>query len=267
MMSQQTAPSRRRTAPPSNWLAATELPRAITEAGFFAAWLPTLLAVAARGDGHPVLVIPGMLASDASTAPLRGGLEALGYDVQGWGLGRNLGTRVAGANGEHLLKQIDEIYERTGKRVSVVGWSLGGILARLAARRRPNKIRQVITLGSPYGSNPRSTNAWKAYEAVSGTRLHDPAPRAIMAELRLALAVPLTAIYSRADGICAWQGCRSRPTKRSENIEVFGSHCGLGANPMVFYAIADRLAQAENEWAPFSPQGLAGWLFPTTGEA
>lgn len=182
--------SRGGITPPSKLLAVTELPRALADAGLFAAWLPKLLAFSPRGDGHPVLVVPGMLAGDLSTAPLRGALESLGYDVLGWGLGRNLGSPAAGAHGEHLLALIDRIHARTGKRVSIIGWRLGGILARIAARRRPAKIRQVITLGAPFGSNPKATNAWPVYEAVSGTRLHDPAPQAIGAKAEAIKAEP-----------------------------------------------------------------------------
>lgn len=268
MTLQSTArPSRRPVAPPSKWLAATELPRAIAEAGLFTACLPTLWAFAPRGDGHPVLVLPGMLANDSSTAPLRAALEVLSYDARGWGLGRNYGTRAAGDDGEHLLALIDTIYHATGRKLSLVGWSLGGILARLAARRVPHQIRQVVTLGSPFAARPSENHGSRVYEAVSGTRLGDPAPRAMIDELRRALGVPSTAIYSKADGICAWQGCRTRVSSRAENIEVLGSHCGLGANPMVFHALADRLAQPEGEWKPFKARGLSAWIFPSAGRA
>lgn len=264
-MSHQMRPrSRNRPASgPSKWLAVTEIPRAIAEAGLFTAWLPTMLAFAARGDGHPVLVIPGMLANDASTAPLRGALESLGYDARGWGLGRNYGTRVAGADGEHLLGLIAKIHRETGKRVSLVGWSLGGILARLAAHRAPNRIRQVITLGSPFAARANESPASRVYETVSGTRLGDAAPRAIMAELRKPLRTPFTAIYSKADGVCAWQGCIARESSKSENIEVLGSHCGMGTNSMVFHVLADRLAQAEGAWTPFRAAGALTWIFPS----
>lgn len=264
MSLQMPARSRNRPASgPSKWLAVTEIPRAIAEAGLFTAWLPTLLTLAPRGDGHPLLVIPGMLANDASTAPLRGALESLGYDARGWGLGRNYGTRVAGADGEHLLALIAKIHCETGRRVSLVGWSLGGILARLAAHRAPDRLRQVITLGSPFAAKANNSSASRVYETVSGTRLDDPAPRAMMAELRKPLRTPFTAIYSKSDGICAWRGCVARASSKSENIEVLGSHCGLGANPMVFHVLADRLAQAEGTWAPFRAAGALTWLFPS----
>lgn len=268
MIQQTSARSRSRPLePPSKWLAAAELPRAVTEVGLFAAALPTLLAFAPRGDGHPVLVLPGMLAGDASTALLRGALRQLGYDARGWGLGRNFGTRVVGNDGKNLLALVEAIFEGTGRRVSLVGWSLGGILARLVAQRQPELVRQVITLGSPIADDPLATNAWRIYEAVSGTRVDDAATRAFMLEVGRPLRVPSAAIFSKADGICAWQGCVAKPSACSENIEVRGSHCGLGANPLVLYAVADRLAQEEGKWKPFAALSAASWLFPGAGRS
>jgi pimeloyl-ACP methyl ester carboxylesterase len=255
--------SAKTVSPPSAWLAATELPRAIAEAGLFTAMLPQLLACAPRGDGHPVLVIPGFLAGDKSTAPLRRGLRHLGYEVRGWGLGRNVGPRSAGSDGGKLTQRIAELHEQTGRTVSLVGWSLGGVLARITAAKEPAGVRQVITLGSPFAGSPRATNAWRLYEKVSGAPLGSAGQDALMRTARRSLAVPSTAIFSRADGICAWEICRGASSALSENIEVHGSHCGLGANPSVFLAIADRLAQRETSWAPFEPQALTGWMFPS----
>jgi len=265
-MSQQAITRSGRVSPPSTWLAATELPRAVTEAGLFAAWLPTLITVAPRGDGHPVIILPGMLASDVSTAPLRAALKTLGYDVRGWGLGRNFGTRSVGPQCEKLCDLVDRVFEDSGKTVSLIGWSLGGVLARLAARRRPGRVRQVVTLGSPFTSDPKATNAWRIYEAASQTRVGSPAIKAFRKEILQPLEVPFTALYSKTDGICAWQGCTGPVSQISENIEVLGSHCGLGANPLVFYAIADPLAQREGSWAPFEA-GRATWIYPNSQAA
>ena len=125
------------------------------------------LAAAPRGDGHPVLVFPGLLASDLSTQPLRGFLKAHGYAAHGWKQGRNLGLRP-GVEAD-MLDRIDELYERHGRRkVSLVGWSLGGIYARQLAKRVPDKVRCVISLGSPFTGSPKATNAWRVYEFASG---------------------------------------------------------------------------------------------------
>lgn len=230
----------------------------------FTASLPQLLACAPRGDGHPVLVIPGFLASDTSTTPLRRALGLLGYDVRGWGLGRNVGPRSVGTDGGKLTQLIDKIHEETGSPVSLVGWSLGGVLARISAASTPGAVRQVITLGSPFAGSPRATNAWKLYEKVSGAPLRGADQNALMRTARRPLAVPSTAVFSRADGICAWEICRGPSSPRSENIEVHGSHCGLGANPSVFLIVADRLAQSDDDWSPFEPQALTGWMFPAS---
>jgi pimeloyl-ACP methyl ester carboxylesterase len=263
----QDAAALQTTQPPSAWLAAAELPRAVGELALLASTYPGLARSAPRGDGHPVLVLPGLLAGDRSTAPLRGVLSGLGYDARPWGLGRNYGPRAVGGSGERLVERVEALFEETGRTVSLVGWSLGGILARLVARRMPRLVRQVITLGSPFADGGDATNAGKLFEMASGTRRGDPANRAMFAELAGASDVPSAAIYSRTDGICAWQVCREQPAPRRENIEVYGSHCGLGVNPSVIYAVADRLAQDEGRWAPFEPPGWAGWAFPAARAA
>lgn len=248
---------------PSFWLAASEPVRAASEFGLFGASLAPMLALSARGDGHPVLVLPGLLASDRSTLALRRVLTRLGFDARPWKLGANLGMRTVGRNGEKLQSRLDEIHQESGKKISLLGWSLGGVLARLLATRAPEIVRQVITLGSPFAGDPKSTNAWKTYEWASGTKIDDRESRALLAEIQSPSSVASTAIYSRGDGICAWQTCLDRsPANRRENIEVHGSHCGLGVNPSVIYAVADRLAQPESEWTPFRAKGLARILYP-----
>ena len=140
--------------------------------------------------------------------------------------------------------------------VSLVGWSLGGLYARQLAKMMPERVRQVITLGSPFAAGPKATNAWRVYEMASGRRADEEDPR-FGGSLTGAPPVPTTAIFSRTDGICAWQGCREEATAMSESIEVESSHCGMGHHPAVVYAVADRLAQAEGEWSPFDRCWLA----------
>jgi pimeloyl-ACP methyl ester carboxylesterase len=264
MFSKQIGGARRADTPhsPPAWLALLELPRAVAELGLFAATLPPLLTLAARGTGQPVLVLPGLLASDRSTAPLRGVLRKLGFDARGWGLGRNRGPRAIGREGERLIVRIEALVAESGSKVSLVGWSLGGVIARIVARRRPDLVRQVVTLGSPFAGGPNSTNAGAIYELVSGTRADDAENIAMMRDMRSPPAVPSSAIFSRGDGVCAWQICRETPARSCESIEVRGSHCGLGVNPAALYAVADRLAQPEDGWTPFAPRGLAVLGFP-----
>lgn len=164
--------------------------------------------------------------------------------------------------GELLVARVEALFAETGQKVSLVGWSLGGIFARLLARRVPERIRQVITLGSPFMNDGDATNAGRVFEMVSGTRRDDRANRAMVAELASPSRIPSSAIYSRSDGVCAWQVCREESAKRCESIEVYGSHCGLGVNPSVIYAVADRLAQGEDRWEPFEPRGWTAWAFP-----
>ncbi|HEY8120016.1 MAG TPA: alpha/beta fold hydrolase [Myxococcota bacterium] len=210
-------------------LLALEAPRALFEAGSLAPALPWL-ANAPRGDGHAVLVLPGYLASDVSTRILRAFLRDRGYATHGWGLGRNRGPNASllGALRARLTALSG------GGRVSLVGWSLGGVFARELAKAEPERVRTVITLGSPFGAR---------------------------AEHRAAPPVPATAIYSKSDGIVPWESCRELPGARTENIELVGSHCGLGVHPLALFAIADRLAQPERAWKPFDRSRWRGALY------
>ena len=242
-------------APPSRRLLLLES-RAVWEMGAFLATWP-LLRLGPRGDGHPVLVLPGMAASDTSTRPLRAFLKDRGFAAHGWKLGPNHGPRPGVE--QKMRERLTELAERYGQKVSLIGWSLGGIFARELARHAPAQVRGVITLGSPFAGSPRVSNAWKMYERLSEGSVIDEAQRA---QMRQPLPVPATAIYSRSDGIVAWQGCLEQAGPLAENIEVEGSHCGLGHNPVVLHAIADRLAQPEGGWKPFERGGIKGLIYP-----
>jgi pimeloyl-ACP methyl ester carboxylesterase len=232
--------------------------RALHEFGAFLGALP-LLSLTPRGDGHPVLVLPGLVASDLSTRPLRSFLKTRGYAVKGWGQGRNLGLREGVR--DSMVDLLREMSDLSGRKVSLVGWSLGGLYARQLAKMMPDRVRSVITLGSPFAVGPKATNAWRVYEMASGQRAEqvDPGFGGSLAEPP---PVPTTAIFSRTDGICAWQGCMEKTSATSESIEVESSHCGMGHHPAVVYAIADRLAQREGEWAPFDRSGWRGVVYP-----
>jgi pimeloyl-ACP methyl ester carboxylesterase len=253
-------PERAYVAPPSAFLVLTELPRALAELGSLPLAAP-LLMTADRGDGHPVLVIPGLSTTDRSTGLLRRYLSALGYDVHAWELGRNLGPRAIGEHGEKLIARLEQIYANTGQKVTLVGHSLGGIIARQLSRRRPDMVRQIVTLGSPFAGDPRSTNVWKLYEYLCGERVSAPHIRAQLIESHDAPPVPSTAIYSKADGIVAWQSCLEPETPTTENIEIPGSHCGLCVNPVAMYAVADRLSQPLGQWKPFGRTGLRALFY------
>src|SRR3954449_12057636 len=152
--------------PPSRTLMFLET-RAIHEFGAFLGALP-LLSLAPMGDGHPVLVLPGLIASDSSTRPLRAFLRSRGYFVKGWGQGRNLGLREGVQ--DTMQDLVHELSDTHGRKISLVGWSLGGLYARQLAKLMPDHVRSVITLGSPFAAPPKATNAWRVYEMASGRR-------------------------------------------------------------------------------------------------
>ena len=244
------ATEEQRLRPPSLFLMLAEA-RGLFELNSSLLLTPLLLR-APRGDGHPVLALPGFLASDISMAPMRRYLKELGYDAHAWNMGRNLGG-IAAKRGA-LRDLVRRIHESTGRKVSLVGWSLGGVYARDLALQVPEMVRSVITLGSPFASDIRATNATRLYEALSGETIDDNP------EIRDAIAgdlpVPATSIYSRTDGIVNWHTSLLRPSVTAENIEVyFASHIGLGVNPAALWAVADRLAQPEGEFKHFDRSG------------
>jgi pimeloyl-ACP methyl ester carboxylesterase len=211
-----------------------------------------------RGDGHRVLVLPGLAANDLTTLPMRAFLRDRGYHALPWEQGLNLGPRPGVL--EALRDRVRALHAIDQARVSLVGWSLGGVYARELAKELPDVVRCVITLGSPFAGPPQATNAWWLFERVSG----HPEPDAQMqAALRTAPPVPTTSIYSRTDGIVAWQCSLNPPGPLAENIELHASHIGLGLNPLAMVAIADRLAQDPDRWTPFDTTGLRGLFFKT----
>jgi pimeloyl-ACP methyl ester carboxylesterase len=237
-----------------------ELPRTVAEYALFMAAEP-LLQRAPAGDGHHVLVLPGFLADDCSTLGLRWHLRNLGYTTHGWDLGRNVGpTReiVAG-----MRQCLDSLADEHGEKISLIGWSLGGIYAREMARDVPEEVRQVITLASPFRlTNLAQTRTGRLYQYYRPR--HEPRYQVPpYAASHRPLAVPSTAIYTRNDGIVAWSTCVQPVGPIAENIEVRGSHCSLGHNVGVAFAVGDRLAQPEGEWQPFKPPAALRYLYPT----
>src|SRR5260370_37136654 len=157
--------------PPSRALMFPE-GRAIQECRAFLGALP-LRSGAPRGDGHPVLVLPGLVASDTSTRPLRSFLKSRGYAVSGWRQGRNLGPRDGVQRA--MVDLVHELNDTHGRKVSLIGWSLGGVYARQLAKVMPDRVRSVITLGSPFGGHPRATKSLRVYEMASRPPPHAPA--------------------------------------------------------------------------------------------
>jgi pimeloyl-ACP methyl ester carboxylesterase len=214
------------------------------------------LAQVPAGDGHPVLVFPGLMASDVSTKPLRRFLEGKGYIAVGWENGSNFGPKDGVI--DHCLDRVRQLRRTHRRKVSLIGWSLGGIYARELAKALPADVRQVITLGTPFTGHPKASNAWRLYELVTGHRIGAPE---IHEPLRLAPPVPTTSIFSRTDGVVAWQCSVERSSPNTDNIEIEASHFGIGLNPLAWYAIADRLAQPDGAWQPFDPKGVLRWFY------
>ena len=247
------------TRAPSLALLATEPPRAGLDLAALAAVWPMLMT-APRGDGHPVLVLPGWLTGDPATLPIRILLRALGHDVSGWSLGRNRGP--TGRVVQELRALLDRLSQSSGQRVSLVGWSLGGLYAQELARATPGTVRGIITLGSP-------VTRWAPWVRNASGILDRGAhlPRGVDAlprpwAERDSLRVPATSVYTRADGIVPWPSCRYPVRARRENVEVRGSHLGLGHNPAVLWLLADRLGMAEGSWTPFRPPAALRPFFP-----
>ncbi|MEM9564806.1 MAG: alpha/beta hydrolase [Actinomycetota bacterium] len=243
---------RRRPANP-----ALEL-RAPVELAAFVAANPAL-QLAPRGDGRPVLVLPGFVASDSSTVPLRTLLRQLGHRPYGWGLGRNLGPTPDVVVG--LQQLLVEASDAAGGPVPIVGWSLGGVYGRYLSMIDTDRVSQVISLGSPFNIGidelALPTPLWDAL-AEEGDFVHD---RGTIDLDRI--PVPSTAVYSRTDGVVAWRSCIQTPRRFAENVEVCGSHIGLGVSVSVALVIADRLAQTDDRWRPFEKRRTrAPWLFP-----
>ena len=207
------------------------------------------LASLPSGDGHPVLVLPGFLAGASSTHFLRGFLRSKGYRVFDWGQGRNMGVRQGLRS--RLTARLDHITERTGEPISIIGWSAGGIYAREIAREDPDRVRSVITMGTPMRGNLRATAAWPAYTLLNrGHNAVDLTPE-VLGSRAEPLTVPTTCIYSRFDGIVAWELCTSLPAPTTENIEVRSTHLGFGHHRATLGIVADRLAQPAGEWRPY----------------
>jgi triacylglycerol lipase len=229
-----TSPDR----PPQRLAMMVEWPRGAMNVGALAL-SGARLKDAPRGDGRPVLLLPGLVNGDFSNIAMRNFLRRLGYRVFGWRLGPNLGVRAVGQDAERLIARVEAIREETGEKVTLVGMSLGGIMARLVAGRRPDLVREVITVSSPFAGPATSTNVWRAFEWLTGERVADPSVQARAAEAAAPLSVPTTAIWSRSDGlvnglICHDAACRS--------IEVTSSHIFVQMNPEVLLAIAETLA-------------------------
>lgn len=202
------------------------------------------------GDGHAVVIFPGLATDHQAVAPLKSFCKDLGYDALDWGRGLNTGPQ---GNVDRwldgLADDVDEMTQSHDAPISLVGWSLGGIYAREVAKRMPSRARQVITMGTPFAGSPEHTRARLVYRLLNGKK--PPSSKALAQRLASPPIVPTTSIFSRTDGVVAWQACiQAGDESHCENIEVTGSHFGLVWNSEVYRVVADRLRQTPGQWQP-----------------
>jgi len=216
-----------------------------------------ILKSAAKGDGHSVLVLPGFLTTDSSTVLLRNFLSRQGFDPHPWKLGRNTGP--LGVVEDKVVKQVETLFKRSGRKVSLVGWSLGGLYAREVAIRVPEFVRSVVTLGTPLRpNNERFLNSM--YTKLSGQDVSELDSH-LLDRFDSKVPVPLTAIISRTDGFVPWKLAVGTRSGKSECIFVRSSHTGMIYNPLVLWSVSERLSVPEDAWRPFRRKGLRKFLY------
>ncbi|MEZ5041831.1 MAG: alpha/beta fold hydrolase [Saprospiraceae bacterium] len=205
----------------------------------------------AKGDGHPVLVLPGFMASDLSSFLLRRFIKEQGYVPYPWGLGRNYGD-LSQLN--TLLTKIETLQAKHQTQVSLIGWSLGGVYARQLAKERPDLVRQVITLAAPFAGIDQPNNAAWLHKLINYRSPIADADQKWLVDLAGPAPVPTTALYSKDDGVVPWQACME-PIEDAlhQNVEIKGGHFGMGYLPSTWLLIADRLQLTAANWKPFFP--------------
>lgn len=187
------------------------------------------------GKGRNVMVLPGFMASDQTTARLRRSLDAAGFNSFGWGLGRNRGVRV------DTLQNLDDRIESLDLDgpLILVGWSLGGLLAREYAKLAPHRVARVVTLGSPFSGDMRSNNAWRLYEWVAGHKVDAPPVDIMLSEKP---PVRTSAFWSANDGVVAPHSARGLPHESDDQVELDCTHMAFVARPEAIRAVAAALA-------------------------
>jgi pimeloyl-ACP methyl ester carboxylesterase len=253
---------RMQARPPALGYAIAELPRALFE---LVCLLPAHLFLkhAPRGDGHPVITLPGYRSDDTAMLALRRYLARWGYAPYPWGLGANLGIGYQRIDYEQrMLEKLENVVEKHGAPATLIGWSQGGVIAREVTKQRPDLVRQVIVLGSPLADAPEATTLFRIFRRTSAEEITNEL-MSVMREVASPLPnVRCICIYSSSDGIVSADIAQDLVSPNVENIRVTSSHLGMVVNPMVMFIIADRLSQPEDDWRPFSMYALdrlLGW--------
>lgn len=247
--------------PPLICLAAEALwPLSLVSYALAQPWLSLLPS----GDGHAVIVLPGMLADDRSTEPLLHFLAGKGYAVQGWNQGMNRGPRPGVL--DRLFEQVREARRASGgRKVTLIGWSLGGLFARVVANQEPDLVRCVVTLAAPFTGNPHASHLTGLYEQVTGHHVGE------VSEFRRwyheTPSIPCTSVFSRTDGVISWPCSIEHETDCTENVQVFCNHGSMVADPTALAVVADRLAQPEGAWRKFEISGVRRHFYGNAHES
>ncbi|CAM3508279.1 alpha/beta hydrolase [Polaromonas hydrogenivorans] len=209
--------------------------------------------LAPMGDGHPVIIFPGLATDGSALALLRDHCESLGYQAIDWGRGYNTGPKgEIGPWLAELAAHTAEMLRRHRSTATLIGWSLGGIYAREVAKLLASQVRQVITIGTPFNAQADHTNVGWLFSLMSSASAAAIDP-VLSQRLRTPPPLPTTSIYSRSDGLVAWQTCcHANVSTPVQDIEIDGSHIGMGWNPAVFNIVADRLGQQPANWQPYA---------------
>lgn len=241
---------------PSKALLACEFPRGALEylSGLLSSF--RLAESCPRGDGGPVMVLPGLGTTDSATSMLRKFLDDVGYAAYGWNRGRNCGP-VGGVDAfvDNLVGDLERLDAHHGEPVRLIGWSLGGLYAREMAKRAPHLVRQVVTLGTPFNGTD-CTHGAALFEKLSGTSLHKDT--ALTRRLAQPPMVPTVSVYSKTDGVVAWQASLNPDMPHLQNVELNEvSHLGMVSNPVVYRMLAAKLAAPAPGAVPVLKRRLA----------
>lgn len=228
--------------------------RSFCEAGAYFGAGP-FLSQAPKGDGHAIMVIPGLGVNDLTTKLMRLFFERCGYKVFGWEQGIN--SRYDEDVILELERRISDLFSRYGK-VSVIGQCFGGLYALKLAHAHPDMVRSVITLGTSTSDPLNADRVRWLYKLLNGqdqlNELDDNMSE-LSSDFPGAIPLPTTSIYSKTDGVIGWKRSVFDEIDQSESIPIVTSQLGMGLNPLVLWVVADRLAQPEDDWKPFNPTG------------
>ena len=183
-----------------------------------------------------VMLLPGFATHPLRMRYLAQNLEQAGHTVKRWGLGFNFGPTPEKL--ELLDRRLLDLHRRSGDKVVLVGWSLGGLFARELAHRHPHAVAKVVTMGSPFSHNPRSNNAWRAYQFIAGHRVDEPP---VDHDLREKPPVETVALWSPRDGIVSARSSRGLPGERDREVALRCSHMGFSYSPEAIFAVLREL--------------------------